>query len=901
MTRAPWHAMTPDAVRAALGVHAGPGGLDGAQVAAQRERHGPNTLPIGTAPSLLSVVLHQLRSPLIYILLAAAGVALAMRDVVDAGFILFVVASNTALGTFQEWRAEQSAAHLQRLITTRVRVVRDGRDQSVDATELVPGDLVRLESGQRVAADLRLLEATALTADESLLTGESVAAEKDVAACATDAPMGDRRNMAFAGATIMTGRALGLVVATGRRTEVGAIAEAVSGTESAKPPLVVRLERFSRQISLVVLVACAIIAGIGIGRGMPWLDVFLLAVALAVSAIPEGLPVAVTVALSIATRRMAKRHVIVRRLTAVEGLGSCTFIASDKTGTLTVNRQTLRRVLLPDGTAFSLDGEGYAPHGHVRDAAGEMRSVHDSPALARIAHAVALSNDATLRQHEGAWVHDGDAVDVALLTFARKAGFDPEAARRAARVTATIPFESEHAFAATFHEQAGRTRVVVKGALEALLPRCEAMRSEGVAAPLDEAAVTALGDALTDEGFRVLAVAEGEPTRVDPDSPELPALTLLGLVALIDPARPEAKAAVAECREAGIGVAMVTGDHPRTALAIARELGIATEEAEVVTGAQFAAAGPPDGRAAEALVAGGRVFARVAPLQKLHIVRAMRRLGHFVAVTGDGVNDAPALKAANIGVAMGSGSDVTKDTASLIVTDDDFASIVAGVEEGRFAYDNIRKVVLLVVSSGAAEVLLLLLALAFGLPLPLLAVQLLWLNLVTNGIQDISLAFEAGEEDAMARRPRRPSEGIFDALMIQQTVLGGLAMGGLAFAIWWGLLASGVEEAAARNELLLLFVLMQNVHVFSCRSERRSAFRVPLRRNLVLVGGVATAQGLHLLAMHLPLTQAILGVRPVSLSEWGLAVGAALSILLVMEMFKLVRSLLVPRSAAPRP
>jgi magnesium-transporting ATPase (P-type) len=347
---------------------------------------------------------------------------------------------------------------------------------------------------------------------------------------------------------------------------------------------------------------------------------------------------------------------------------------------------------------------------------------------------------------------------------------------------------------------------------------------------------------------------------------------------------------VAECRDAGIAVAMVTGDHPRTALAIARDLGIAAHDDEVVTGAQLADAGPPDGDAAAALVARGRVFARVSPLQKLHIVEALQRRGHFVAVTGDGVNDAPALKAANIGVAMGSGSDVTKDTASLIVTDDDFASIVAGVEEGRFAYENIRKVTLLVVSTGAAEVLLLLLALAVGLPLPLSAVQLLWLNLVTNGIQDVSLAFEGGEPGAMARPPRRPGEGLFDRLMVQQVVLGGLVMGGVTFGVWWSLLAAGVDEALARNELLLLFVLMQNVHVFNCRSERASAFRVPLRRNRVLVGGVVAAQGLHLLAMHLPFTQRLLGVRPVTPTEWAIAVGSALSILVVMETFKLDRA-----------
>lgn len=899
-----WHAVSVAEVCAALpAAHeegfddASPGalrGLDAHTVAARRARYGDNRLPTAAPITLLSVVLHQLRSPLIYILLAAAAVSLALGDRVDAGFILFVVLFNSALGAAQEWRAEQSAAGLQQLITMRARVVRNAREQQIDAAELVPGDLVRIESGQRVPADLRLVHVNALSIDESLLTGESFAVEKALDPRPVEAPLGDRRNMAFAGSTVMAGRGLGLVVAIGTATQLGDIATAVSAADASKPPLVLRLERFAQQISVVVLATCLLIGVIGVARGMPWLEVFLLAVALAVSAIPEGLPVAVTVALSIATRRMAKRKVIVRRLTAVEGLGSCTYIASDKTGTLTVNRQALRRITLVDGRAFSVDGAGDAPIGLVRDADGTTRTVRDSPALARMARVMVECNDATLQDVDGQWQQAGDAVDVALLAGGRKLGLDATAHRAAHEVVASIPYESRRAFAATFvRDGESAVHVSVKGALEALLPHCTAQWHAQGDMPLDRAAISALADALTDDGYRVLAVADATmaaiDTEADAETPTLPPLTLLGLVALIDPARPDAREAVARCRAAGIRVSMVTGDHPRTAFAIARDLGITESSEEIVTGAQLASAGPPDGAQVEALVSSGRVFARVSPRQKLHIVDALRRLGHFVAVTGDGVNDAPALKRANIGVAMGTGSDVTKDAASLIITDDRFASIEAGVEEGRVAYDNIRKVTLMVVSSGAAEVLLLLLSLASGLALPLMAVQLLWLNLVTNGIQDISLAFEAGEDDIMQRPPRRPTDGIFDRRMIEQSLIGGVAMGGVSFAAWAWLLSTGMEESLARNELLLLFVLMQNLHVFNCRSERRSAFGVPLSRNWVLLVGVLGAQGVHLLAMHVPVLQRILGVQPVTASQWGIAVGTAVTILVVMESYKLVR------------
>jgi len=441
------------------------------------------------------------------------------------------------------------------------------------------------------------------------------------------------------------------------------------------------------------------------------------------------------------------------------------------------------------------------------------------------------------------------------------------------------------------YEADGKTKVAVKGALEVLLPRCQAMLTADGASPLDAARIEQQAQALSETGHRFITIAEGEL----PDGTEnfteqnLPPLTLLGLVGLIDPPRPEAKEAVAKCQRAGIEVAMVTGDHPLTAFAIARELGLATTREQIITGRQLDDIGDHESPGYLEAVKKARVFARVAPMQKLHIVEALRQLGHFVAVTGDGVNDAPALKKANISVAMGSGTDVTKDTASLIVTDDNFASIEAGVEEGRFAYANIRKVTYLLISMGTAEVLLFVLSLMFGLPLPLLPVQLLWLNLVTNGIQDVALAFEGGEAGTMNRPPRKPDEGIFNRLMIEQTVVAGVAMGLLAFANWYALLDTGMSEFDARDRLLLLFVLIQNFHVFNCRSEYESVFRVPLKRNYMLVFGVLAATGIHVLAMHIPVMQRILQIAPIRFDEWIIPFAMASVMLIVMELFKIIK------------
>ncbi|HIH03487.1 MAG TPA: HAD-IC family P-type ATPase [Methanoregulaceae archaeon] len=874
-----WHALEGNEVEERLGT--GPGGLDGAEAAARLETYGPNLLPTRPPPGPLVLFLRQFRSPLIYVLLAAAAVSAGLGDWRDAAFILVVVLANAVVGTFQEWKAESAAEALRRLLETEVRVLRGGHTLSVPAEDVVPGDRVLLESGNRVPADLRLVEVDDLAVDESALTGESLPVEKAEQPVAPDAPVAERRSMAHAGTVVTSGRGAGVAVATGGRTEIGAIAEAVSGSEGTKPPLIERMDRFARTISIAVVVAAIALAGIALWRGTPLAEVFFVAVALAVSAIPEGLPVALTVVLSVAASRMAKRSVIVRRMAAVEGLGSCTVIASDKTGTLTVNRQSLEAVWFPDVGQVSAE-----------DVVQNRVFPHGAHAFARAAVA---ASEAVEVVDEGNIRILGDPVDAAFLRFARALGVDPAAV--GARIVGRIPYESERRYAAAVaveqYPDGERPMVALKGAVEVVLDLAVAVAGPEGPLPLDLEKVNAAFLALSAGGYRVLAVAEGplddgiDPADLDED--RLPPLVLLGLAGFIDPVRPDAAEAVAECRAAGIRVVMVTGDHPGTALAIAHTLGIASRAEDVATGAELEELGSPEVPAFLDRVGSASVFARVAPLQKLAIVEALLRLGHFVAVTGDGVNDAPALRRANIGVAMGSGTDVAKDTASMIVTDDRFSSIVAGVEEGRFAYDNVRKVTYLLVSTGAAEVVLFLLSTIAGLPLPLAAVQLLWLNLVTNGIQHIGLAFEPGEPDAMRRPPRPPTQGLFDRLMLEETLLSAAAMSVIGFAVWTWLLGTGMAEDQARAMLLVLFVLFENFHVFNARSETVSAFRMPLSRNRFLVLSVIGAALVNAAVMYMPVLAGVLRTGPIGPTAWVVLIVIASSILAVMELYKRLR------------
>jgi len=866
-------------------------GLSEAEAVDRRAVFGANVLPRRKRTGVFAIYLRQFKNPLVYLLLAATAVSLGVGDITDALFIFLVLQANAAIGAYQEWRAETNAESLDLLVQKFAVALRDGQARQLNAADLVPGDIVRLGSGAMVPADIRILEAHELSINESLLTGESLPVEKDSAALlAADAPLGDRRTMLYAGATILSGRTTGVVAGTGRETEVGRIAEALATGPAPSAPLVSRLARMSHIIGAATMVLIGLIALVQITQGVPIATVFLVAVALAVAAIPEGLPVAITVALGIATNRMARRNVIVRSLPAVEGLGACTLIASDKTGTLTCNELTIRRIWLDAASGAHSDvdvsGEGYIPTGQASVDGNSLRP-EEQAALQALAISGAVCNEASLRTVAGKVEHFGDTVDVAFLVLAAKLGLEPAALSEASPRIGIIPYEPQRRFGATFTGTPGfgLATAHVKGAAEVVLPMCAGPMCAGS----DTARVLAQADAMAEAGFRVLAVAAGEIEETiahDAHPNVLKNLRLLGLVGLIDPVRPEVPAAIATCRAAGIEVRMITGDHPNTALAIARELGIASAPDQVASGSQLAAASG-DPAVFERLVAGAPVLARVEPIQKLAVVQALQHAGHVVAVTGDGVNDAPALAAADIGVAMGrGGTDAARGAADLILTDDNFASIVGGVEEGRIAYANVRKLIYLLIATGLGEIVLFILTIAAQLPLPLFAVQLLWLNLVTNGIQDVALAFEKGEPGVLDQPPRRPQEWLFDRRMTTQVLVAGIYMGTAGFVFYAWALAQGMPEDTARNLLLLLMVLFENAHALNARSERRSVFRVPFAANPFLIFAIVGAQGLHISAMYIPGLRDVLDMQPVGIVEWLSVLAVAASLLVVMEAFK---------------
>lgn len=871
-------------------LHSGEEGLAREQVKRRQAEEGLNRLPQPPGVSLFSILLRQFASPLIYILLLAALVSLGLGHTTDAIFIFGVLIINTVIGTLQEHSAEHSAQALRSMVKTEATVVRDGAPQVIDAEQLVPGDRVTLTSGDRVPADIRLLHAHELEVDESLLTGESLSVGKQhEERYPVDTLLADRLNMLFSGSMVIRGRGQGVVVATGATTEIGGIARSLSASESGKPPLLQRMERFTKMVAIAVGVIVWLLAIVELMRGEPLQEIFMLAVALAVSTIPEGLPVAITVTLAIGVTRMSHRNVVVRRLHSVEALGSCTFIASDKTGTLTLNEMTARIVAWPGEPPRKIAAASEGERGLEIEGEGPLSPI-EKARLQQLAESVTLNNEAWLEQREEGWTQHGDTVDIALLQFSHHLGIHRHDLMEQQPLLGEIPFEAEHRYSATLHKREEGSVILVKGALEALLPMCDQMGSAEGPVPLVRASLLQQAEQLAAEGYRILAVARG--ARSEPaeklESGMLQGLTFMGLIGMIDPLRPEATAAVARCRAAGIEVAMVTGDHPATALSIARELGMAESMTQVVTGQQLMQAAEAGEQAVDQLVATGRVFARVDPSQKVAITRALIRSGHFVAMTGDGANDAPALNAANVGVAMGkNGTDVARESADLILADDRFISIAAGVEQGRIAFANVRKVIFLLISTGAAEVVLFFLALLAAIPLPLLPAQLLWLNLVTNGIQHVALAFEPAEGDEMERPPRSPQEPIFNRIMLERILVSSLTMGVTAFVVYWHLTHSlGMGVEAARNSTLLLMVLFENVHVFNCRSETRSIFHHSLLRNKLLLFGTVLAQLIHIGAMYVPWLQQVLGVSPISFDHWLQLLGVALILVVVMELHK---------------
>jgi magnesium-transporting ATPase (P-type) len=876
-------------------------GLTSAEVLQRQQQYGPNALPRKEPPGLFQVFANQFKSPLIYVLVAAALVSLLIQEFSDAIFISAVLLLNAVIGTVQEYSAQRSADALQKMMTTRVRVLREGDAYEIDSEEIVPGDVVLLESGERVPADMRLLKSHNLEIDESLLSGESIAViKRSDAILENDTVLGDRINMAFAGSLVNRGRASCVVVSIGLATELGMIAKSVTGDIGAKAPLQERMERFTQRVAIFVGCAVLVMATILLIRGMPISEIFLSSVALSVSVIPEGLPVALTVALAIGMQRMARRDVIVRRLIAVEALGSCTYIASDKTGTLTANQLTVRRLAFPGNGSWQVTGDSDKPNGEILAAQGEP-DTQERQLLDMACQCAVLANEGYLGHQNGDWASNGDAVDVALLIMAHRADWIRAEAISANPEIGTIPFESERLYSASLNQVDGKPRAFVKGAFENLLLMCDKVVLSNGTTELDKAAVETQAKALAAEGYRVIAMACGDVEvgeEEDFNHKHLVNLTLIGLVGLIDPLRPEAKHAVAKCRSAGIQVAMVTGDHPVTAFAIGRELNLLEDETQVVTGPQLKAATNDDEM--DRMTRGASVFARVEPTQKLDIVQSLQRNGHFVAVSGDGANDAPALRMAHVGVAMGkSGTDVARETADIIITDDNFDSIVDGVEEGRVAYSNVRKVIFLLISTGAAELVLFVLAMITAMPLPLLAVQLLWLNLVTNGIQDVALAFEPGEGRELEQPPRPPREAIFNRIMLERVIISAIVIGVVAFGLFKWLLDHGFSLEQARNSTLLLMVLFENVHVFNSRSETLSVFRHNPLRNKLLLGGTLLAQMIHIGAMYTPWLGDVLGASPVTFDQWLTLLGLALSVMVVMELHKWFRSRLAIASAGP--
>ena len=887
-----WSVPAADALRA-LG--SGPRGLSSEEAERRLALHGPNEIEEAAGVRPLATLLRQFSSPLISILVAAAVVTLALGEYVDSAVIAAAVVLNAALGFHQEYRAERSMEALRRLARAVARVVRDGVERELDARALVPGDVVYVEAGTKVPADCRVLHAAALETDESLLTGESATVAKGADPVPAGAEIGDRASMLFTGTTVTRGQGRGVVVSTGRETEFGRIAQSVAEIGEVVTPLQQWMTRFAHLVGIAVLVSCAfgLVAGLAAGEDLEELGLAL--VALAVAAIPEGLPIVLTVALAISMRRMAARRAIIRRLPAVETLGSCSVIGSDKTGTLTENRMTVRSIEA-GGRTYELTGAGYEPDGEILED-GEPAAVEECSPLRRTLVAAALCNEARAVPADDGIDVSGDPTEIALLVAALKAGLSRDELEDRHERFAEIPFDSRLRYAATFHRGDAGAFVAVKGAPEEVL----AMSVEDASGrPLDRERTLAAAERMASSGLRVLALAgrtlaTGAEVIDEEAHVHLEGLTFLGLAGMIDPPRTAAIDAVRGCREAGIRVVMITGDHAATAAAIARQLGIADEDAPVVTGVRLE---ETDEEELERLVREAPVFARVSPQHKLRVVKALQRGGDVVAVTGDGVNDAPALKAADIGVAMGrTGTDVANEASDMVVTDDNFASIVAAVEEGRVAFDNVRKTTFFLLSTGAAAIVAVLASILFRFPTPFIAAQMIWLNLVTNGVQDVALAFEPGEQGVLRRPPRRRREGIVSLLLWERTAIAGVVMaaGTLSLFLWeLELRDAGVERA--RTVALTTMVLFQVFHVGNSRSEHLSAFVKSPFSNPLLFAGSAIALAVHIGALYLGPTQYVLRVEPLDLADWARIVPVAATVIVAVELHKLLRR---PRAALP--
>ncbi len=875
-------------------------GLSLFEVKRRQKQFGPNTVSEKKGRGPLVRFLLQFHQPLVYILLVAAGVTGFLEEWVDAMVILGVVLVNAVVGFIQESKAEKALESLKKMVTTEATVLRDAKKMRVLSAELVPGDIVFLQSGDRVPADIRLYQVKELQVDESALTGESVPVEKTSVTLAPQTVLADRRNMAYAGTMVTSGQAGGIVIATGDHTEAGRISKLISETESLATPLTRKIAAFSKWLVLVILALAALTFFIGWIRGEPALEMFKAAVALAVGAIPEGLPAALTITLAIGVKRMAKRRAIIRKLPAVETLGSTTVICSDKTGTLTENQMTVQEIWA-GGVLYSVTGSGYDPEGQVLYNGREVEA-KDAPALSECLTAGILCNDSQLQQEDGRWSVQGDPTEGALIVAARKLGLSEETLKTKLPRVDVIPFESERQYMATLHGVTGgqETLIYMKGAVERVLERCsQQISSQGTIEILDRISPLRAAEQMAARGLRVLAFAR-KPCldchlkfgHQDVASD----LTFIGLQGMIDPPRAEVIRAVEECKEAGVRVKMITGDHALTASAVAREIGLADSETqtEALTGAQLSEL--TDQELIE-VAERSQVFARVAPEQKLKLVEALQEKGHVVAMTGDGVNDAPALKKADIGIAMGiTGTDVAKGTADMILTDDNFATIVAAVEEGRRLFDNLIKFITWTLPTNGGEGLVILAAVLVGAALPILPVQILWINMTTAVLLGLMLAFEPMEPDVMKRPPRDPKASILSGQLLWRVVLVSAILLTGAFGLFVIEKKLGADTAQARTVPVNVFFLVELFYLFNCRSLTRSMWSIGLFSNPWVILGSVSMILAQLFFTYAPFMNTVFHSAPIGLESWGRIMFLAAAGYLIVEMEKGVRRLLLSKA-----
>ena len=841
-----------------------PEGLTAADAARRLAEHGPNRLPEMRARGPVVRFLRQFHNVLIYVLIGAAVVTGALQHWVDTGVILAVVFANAVIGFIQEGKAEAAMAAIRGMLAPKAAVLRDGRRVSVDGADIVPGDIVLLEAGDKVPADLRVIEARGLAAQEAILTGESVPVEKGQTPVTADAAVGDRRSMLWSGTLVTQGTARGLVVATGQDTEIGRIGGLLAGVEQLTTPLVAQIDHFARWLSFLILLVAGLLLVWGYYVGhLPFADLFMAVVGVAVAAIPEGLPAVMTITLAIGVQAMARRNAIIRRLPAIEAIGSVSVICTDKTGTLTRNEMVVAAAETADG-AFAIGAEGYAPEGTIAPTGD----------LAQLARAAALCNDAGLLRKDGVWMVEGDPMEGALLAFSRKVGGDHGQRRLDA-----IPFDSRHRFMAVLTDGPKERMIHVKGAPERVLRMCG-----GIDLPYWHERA----EALARRGLRVLALAERAETgdRIDAATLE-GGLTFLGLVGLIDPPRPEAIAAVAECRAAGIGVKMITGDHAGTAVAIAAQIGLANPH-RVLTGADL---DKLDDAQLALEVGDVDIFARTSPEHKLRLVTALQARGMSVAMTGDGVNDAPALKRADAGIAMGlKGSEAAKEAADLVLADDNFASIAAAVREGRTVYDNLKKVISWTLPTNAGESMVVVLALLAGLALPVTAVQILWINLITTITLGLALAFEPTEAGTMSRPPRARNAPILSGALVWHVILVALLFLAAVFGIFTYAIDKGYPLALAQTMAMNMLVVLEIFHLFFIRNIHSTSLTWAAARGTRIVWTVVIViTAAQFAVTYLPPLQAVFGTQPVPLMDGLLIVSIGAAFFALIETEKQIR------------